>query len=156
MPALFHTDAVQEHIFPLPEEIRTLKVTKMNWPLEKDISLHLFKKKKVFFIWYPDSNINTSRKKIFSYLIHSSFATAYIEVSHQLLKYVSVTTMLCKSGKGGMLWLWQTCKYPRKRIQDLYTKVCLKQHLCFTHTVESFKCQKKHTVLLKEKHAMHH
>lgn len=55
MPALFHTDAVQEHIFPLPEEIRTLKVTKMNWPLEKDISLHLLKKKKKFF----SSNIQT-------------------------------------------------------------------------------------------------
>lgn len=77
-----------------------------------------------------------------------------LEASHQLLKYVSVTTMLYKSGKGGMLW--QSCKYPKRTTQDLYSKDRLKQRLCFTRTVESFKCQKKHTVLLKEKHAMHH
>lgn len=69
MPALFHTDAVQEHIFPLPEEIRTLKVTKINWPLEKDISLHLFKKKKSFF-------------HLISRLQHQHFKEKNIFISH--------------------------------------------------------------------------
>lgn len=109
------------------KEIRALKVTKINWPLEKERSLHLLlnKKKKdrgfftffFFFKFHLIAGLQHFKKKYFHISVILSLQLCTSEVSLQLLKYVSVTTMLCKSRKGGMLW--QTCKYPGSVYQTL-------------------------------------